>query len=293
MKDHEAIEVDLPSLFHAADRSSLAAQRRYLRLTTAQLLFLAAAAASSIATWRSGQIDYAALIGAVAFVIAGVFRVQNQLTNPGKTWYQGRAAAESVKTLSWRYAVGGDPFSTSLSETEADTTLVERFRDVLQDLDSLAIVDTGEGEEITEWMQSIRRAPLAIRRGTYGQGRIADARAWYASKAQWNSRRARLWGTAMLLFESFGVLQALLKATGVVDVDILGFIATVIAGIAAWIQTKDYQTLSNAYSITARELAAIHALVRHQESEEEWASFVDSAEESISREHTLWRASRS
>ena len=33
-------------------------------------------------------------------------------------------------------------------------------------------------------------------------------------------------------------------------------------------------------------------LIRHQDTEEEWANFVANAEDSISREHTLWRASR-
>ena len=109
MKGHEPIETDYPALYQAADRSSLAAQHRFLRLTIAQLVFLAAAAATTIFTWRSGQINYAALVGAAAFVFAGVMRVQIQVTSPTQTWYQGRAAAASVKTLTWRYACGGDP----------------------------------------------------------------------------------------------------------------------------------------------------------------------------------------
>ena len=214
------------------------------------------------------------------------------MTNPSKSWYQGRAAAESVKTLSWRYTVAGDPFPAELTEAAADKIFVERLRDVLVDMDRLTVTIGGEGEEITEWMRNVRGAPLAERKQDYAQGRIADQRTWYSTKAAWNTRRAQRWGLAMLLFEASAVIQALLKATGIIDVDILGFIATVIAGMFAWVHLKDYDLIANAYSVAARELAAIGALIRHQETEAEWAKFVADAEESISREHTLWRASR-
>jgi len=284
---------EYPSLFQAADRSSLAAQRRYLRLTIAQLVFLAAAAATTMFAWRSGQINYAALAGAVAFVFAGVVRVQIQLTNPTRTWYLGRAAAASVKTLAWRYACGGDPFPVEMSSAAADRLFVDRLHDVVMDLHGLKVIEAGQTDEITNWMRDVRQRPLADRRDIYAQDRIGDQQTWYSGKARWNSRRALRWGTALLLLEAFGVLQALLKATGVVDVNLLGFIATVIAGIAAWTQTKDYDTLASAYAVASQELNAIKTLIVHQETEEDWANFVSNAEESISREHTLWRASRS
>jgi hypothetical protein len=44
--------------------------------------------------------------------------------------------------------------------------------------------------------------------------------------------------------------------------------------------------------MTARELAAVRLLLREGCSEEEWAAFVDTAEGTISREHTLWRSTR-
>ncbi len=96
----------------------------------------------------------------------------------------------------------------------------------------------------------------------------------------------------MLLFEAFGVLQALLKATGVVDVSILGFTATVIAGIAAWIQTKDYNALASSFAVASRELSNINTLLRHQNTEEDWSGFVQEAEASLGREQTQWLASR-
>jgi SMODS and SLOG-associating 2TM effector domain 1 len=44
--------------------------------------------------------------------------------------------------------------------------------------------------------------------------------------------------------------------------------------------------------VASQELSAISGQVDWSASERDWAHFVDQAEEAISREHTLWRASR-
>jgi hypothetical protein len=79
---------------------------------------------------------------------------------------------------------------------------------------------------------------------------------------------------------------------GAVRADLLGIVAAAIAVVAAWMQTKQHETLGRAYSVTAQELAAVRTDWEADRNEDEWAAFVDEAEEAISREHTLWRASR-
>jgi hypothetical protein len=44
--------------------------------------------------------------------------------------------------------------------------------------------------------------------------------------------------------------------------------------------------------VTSQELAAVATAHELATDEKEWASFVAEAEGAISREHTLWRASR-
>lgn len=287
-----ANEVVLPALQRAASRSSQAAQRRYLQLTGAQLVLLALGSLLSVLVWQRGDINVAALLAAVAIVFAGVFRVQARLSQPTRTWYHGRAAAESAKTLAWRYAVGGDPFPVELTEAEADHRFADRLTEILIDLDNHSLEIGEEDEEITGWMRSTRALALGDRRATYSQGRIAQQRSWYRDKAAWNSRRANLLGLITLLFEAVAVIQALAKATGLINVNLIAFIATITAGIVAWMHTRDFHTLASAYTVASRELAAISSLIKHQETEEDWAAFVNNAEDSISREHTLWRASR-
>ena len=60
----------------------------------------------------------------------------------------------------------------------------------------------------------------------------------------------------------------------------------------AWLSLKQHSSLSSAYAIAARELNLVHEQVRTAQTEAEWALRVNDAEEAISREHTMWRASR-
>jgi hypothetical protein len=50
--------------------------------------------------------------------------------------------------------------------------------------------------------------------------------------------------------------------------------------------------LSTASGVTSQELAAVASELEALTDERLWAQFVAEAEEAISREHTLWRASR-
>jgi len=148
------------------------------------------------------------------------------------------------------------------------------------------------GEQITPGMRAHRAADFRRRKEPYRAGRIEDQRDWYARKARWNDQRARGLRITALVLEFIGILAGILTITGLVKVDLLGIVAAAIAAVAAWLQTKQHETLARAYSVTAQELAAVRSDWEADRTEQEWAEFVDEAEEAISREHTLWRASR-
>ena len=57
-------------------------------------------------------------------------------------------------------------------------------------------------------------------------------------------------------------------------------------------EAKQHPNLATAYGIASQELASIATELATLPGEERWAAFVGQAEEAISREHTLWRASR-
>ena len=285
---------DLPALFQSADQSSLQGQRRFLQATRFRLVMLVIAASSSLVAFGEPGSDIVGWGAAAAFALALIAEISILVMRPERVWHEGRSAAESAKTLTWRYAVGGNPFSIEeLDSRQADQLLLFRMKEILRDLKNLELGAALGQEQITDRMRALRSKPLEERRQTYGIGRVEDQRIWYANSAARDEGRARLWMTSMIALEIVGVTLGVLRATGTLRIDLLGIAATMAGAIAAWMQVKQHQTQARAYFIATQELAAIRSELSSQETESEWAAFVDSAEEAISREHVLWRASRS
>jgi hypothetical protein len=286
-------ERDLPMLYQAADANSLEAQRRFLKVTSTELIMIVIAAAAGVVTWKTDSADWAGVIAAAAFAVALVLRIYLLSNRPDRTWYDGRAVAESAKNLAWRYAVGGEPFRIDTNEAEADELLVKRLRELLEGLKGVHLVPpSNEAEQITSGMRELRTKSLDERKQAYVLGRIDDQQGWYSQKARWNNKRANLWSGILTLIEAVGIVAAVFKAIGVLEVDLLGLAAAVAAAGMSWLQAKQYSNLAEAYSVAAQELAAVKARISRQSTEEEWARFVNEAEDAISREHTLWKASR-
>jgi SMODS and SLOG-associating 2TM effector domain 3/SMODS and SLOG-associating 2TM effector domain 1 len=291
-----AAESEFPPLYRAADQNSLAGQRRFLNATRLRLAMLVVAAAFGLVNLRrpGGTVDFAGVGASVAFVVALLAELYLLQARPDRLWYDGRAVAESAKTLTWRYLVGGDPFGLErLSDREADKLLIDRFRQIAGNLTGTHLVPIAEAaDQISPTLRRFRSLPLSERRELYRTQRIGDQQAWYARTARWNERRATQWSLALTTLEALGLAGGLLKATGVLGIDLLGLAGAVVAAGAAWVQAKQHQNLANAYAVASQELAAIRAQVDWASGEKDWAHFVDQAEEAISREHTLWRASR-
>jgi hypothetical protein len=95
-----------------------------------------------------------------------------------------------------------------------------------------------------------------------------------------------------IVLEVAGVIGGALKAFGWISFDLLGVLAAAAGSVMAWIEAKQHRNLATAYGIASQELAAIASELPTLNGEERWAAFVGRAEEAISREHTLWRASR-
>lgn len=286
---------DYPGLYGATDRASQSAQRSFLFVTKARLIALIVAGLAASYSWTTKGTDWFAIVAAASFgltLIGEVYLLSNKLE---ATWYEGRAAAESIKTLTWRYAVGGEPFGLEEeSQAGTDKLFLDRLRQTLYDLRSLEVSPPGNlGGQISNGMRTLRSSALPERIAAYQQGRVDDQQSWYSKNAQWNKAKGTQWSVGLLLIEVFGFMGALARAVGIVRLDLLGIAGTLAAAATAWLQTKQHRTLARAYSVAAHELSTVKSLLNSSEmSESEWARFMNEAEEAISREHTLWRASR-
>jgi hypothetical protein len=284
-------ETDFPAIFQSADRSSLSAQQRFLQATKIRLGGLTLAAVCGAFDVTIGDVNPVVLVGVCFFVVAVGAEIFLLADRPDRAWYEGRAVAESVKTLTWRYAVGGIPFPLGMAD--ADAHLLARFREFVPDLGDLRIDPVIRADhQITPAMRKLRSAEFDVRRRAYDEERIEDQRAWYAKKAQWNSGRAVIWSIVAVAGEMAGIVAGSLRAFEIINFDLFGILAAIAAGAAAWSQAKQYETLEHAYSTASQELAIIRSSVESV-SEEKWATFVDDSEQAISREHTMWRAARS
>lgn len=289
-------EEDLPALYHAANQNSMEAQKRYLGWTAAGLvmLLIAAGAGALNPWWVNEDIeDLWGLVAAAAFSIAMLLRLHLLTDRPERSWYGGRAAAESARTLAWRYSVGGEPFRIDQNPDEVDAMFINRLREILTDLGGTGItLPPDKNEQITQRMRELRVRPLEERKEAYRTGRIEDQRDWYSRKGRWHKVRADRWNLVLMFVEILGLVLAITRAVGAHEIDLLGLAGAVVAVGASWLQTKQHSNLSQAYSVACQELSAIRDLVPSKKTEDTWARFVTEAEDAISREHTLWRASR-
>jgi hypothetical protein len=257
---------------------------------------------------RLGALLVAAFGGALTLTTAADFQIGGGLaflafacalgaelflatTSPLTAWYEGRAAAESAKTLAWRYMVRAEPFE--IDSPDVDAQFLAQTYSLLQDLRSISLEAGVAGEQqISDTMREVRALDFDERRQTYLRDRIADQQRWYSEKARWNDRRARAWVLVSIVLEMAGLVGGALKAFGWINFDLLGFLAAAAGSVTAWIEAKQHRNLATAYGIASQELASIATELATLKSEERWAVFVSQAEEAISREHTLWRASR-
>ncbi|MGW6916144.1 DUF4231 domain-containing protein [Kitasatospora sp. NPDC054939] len=285
----------MPGPFRTADSASLHGQRRTVLLSGWALALLVAAAAAGSAGGRPG-----AWAAAAGYLGAAVLAAVTGRQNPQALWYEGRAAAESVKTLAWKYAVRADahrPPPRALPDAEG----LYRFQleEVLGAFRGGPAVapGAGAGDGITDGMRLLRGQPLAVRREVYLRERIRVQQAWYGRKARACARAGRWTGALCVALPLLGLALALLRALGGPAVDAFGAVSALAAAVTAWTQLRQYRPLAAAYALAADELE----LVRRQltgldlaaaDAEEVWARLARDAEDAVSREHTTWQARR-
>lgn len=282
---------DFPGLFQAADEASMRGQNTYLRALRMRLILSVLAAVCGAVTISFGPTDIAALGTALFFV--GALGVDALVfhSRPDQTWYQGRALAESSKTLTWRYAVGGAPFPLGLPAEKADQLFVDRLAELQGDLGGVPLLPT-RAAVISDRMRALRAAPLAERAAAYLTGRIENQQSWYADKARFHQRRASLYRRLVLLCEIAGVAAALARAISVVRFDLAGIIAATVAALAAWSSARQHTTTAQAYVVATHDLGLAREQLQHRSDEAAWAAGVADTEAAISREHSTWRSSK-
>jgi hypothetical protein len=148
-------ESEFPALYRAADQNSNDGQRRFITATRLRLASLVAAAGFGLFTWRTVSGDVAGIAAAIAFGIALLSEIYLVRVRPDRLWYDGRAAAESAKTLTWRYLVGGTPLGREeASDREAERLLLDRFAQIARELEGISLIPVSGAPDQILWRAS-------------------------------------------------------------------------------------------------------------------------------------------
>ncbi|WLH40198.1 DUF4231 domain-containing protein [Pseudomonas sp. FP2254] len=281
-------ESDFPGIYQAADTLSGNAQAHFFTALVFNLLSLVLAAAVSVVNyphWISAVVQAVLLAGAMAS------SVYLALVRPERLWYSGRAVAESIKTLVWRYVSRAEPFHEA--DDVSKKLLLEKLKQVVKQNKAISdkLITHLKEKQISDMMVQLRSGSFDERRNTYIQHRINDQLAWYEKKATFNKRASSRFFAILVLINAIALLCALIKIANVqyqyFPTDILIAIA---ASLLTWMQAKRFSELSASYALTANEIGIVREQADDLVSDGALSSFVGDAENAFSREHTQWVA---
>ncbi len=285
-------DADLPGLFRAADRAAILGQRRHVRVTVIQLAMLILAVLSGVTT-QVTSLSYLGFVGVAAYIVLVTARVYGRISHQEALWYENRLLAESIRSLAWRFSIGGAPFSRD-DDASAPDDYASRISDILADMKHAPVPDVESGIAlITDPMKRLRSRPLEERRGAYAEHRVMGQLHWYAARSKKDATRSAYLDAWFLVASAAAVFFGLLQAFGVTGVNLLGLFGVLAASIYTWQSQRRYSKQATSYAAAANHLTLVHTRIGKPGTDAEWAQFVDDAEDGIGREHTSWRVSRS
>jgi hypothetical protein len=282
--------IDLPALYASADKTAVAAASKTKRVHAAELVLLLLSAVAGVTSWRVGaaHLDAFAAVGTLTFIGALISALVRNMSHPQADWVLARALAEGIKTAAWRYAVAGVPYR--LDDAEADDAFLRHIDAVLTAGRDLHL-HPHAGEEITSSMRTTRASSLDHRKSVYGACRLDDQVDFYLRRSQEHDAARRRWFWLGAAANVAGIVGGVLRLTGVVDVDLVGVAAAGGSAAVAWSQLHQYRTLAAAYALTAQQLQIARDRLPIVD-DDGWPAYVDSAEDVMVREHSVWLAHR-
>ena len=289
-------EENYPSLYRFANAASLKTQDTYLLLHKVYLGSLVLGSTTSAFTAiGSPTVNTCLYTGLAVVLVVGLLILwAMRARQDEKIWFDGRAVAESVKTATWRFMMRAQPFHEDSSAETLFLADLKEIREARPQLGKhLAAVMNADGSAITDFMKEKRTSSFEDRRSFYANARILDQKTWYAKKARWNVATGTKWFWTIALLQVAIVTLAIVQAaSGGLGINPTPIVTTCAAAMAAWSQMKRHDELAQSYALAAQELEEIETIASKQMSEEEFAQLVEQAENSISREHTMWCARR-
>ncbi|TYS51236.1 DUF4231 domain-containing protein [Bacillus infantis] len=302
MSNNVEIEKEFSSYYKHADDISNKAQKKYIHAFKGTVIPLIVASGVSCITGLISERFYNTLLVLNSFIIVCILisiicSIMVHQSKLQKFWYEGRAVAESLKTMGWKYVNCTAPYENSEDPIPVDERFVADLKSIMENnediLERIKLLDENAPTIITQAMKNFRNLSWQEKKDIYLDQRIKDQRGWYADKAKTNSDEKNKWFSISVLLQILALLAIffIVKNSNITS-DLVGFLSSASTAIVSWIQVKRYQELQQAYSTTAFELDIIYNQGNQIDNARDFLSFVEDAEKAISREHTLWIARR-
>ncbi len=178
-------EIDFPALYRSANDLSLDSQKYFFNALRMHLILLVIAATLSITSISHWSIAVFQLLALLGTLFCSIYLFTKR---PDRYWYAGRAVAESIKTITWRYVCRAEPFQNDdpVARSEFQRKLkaiIDQNKDVSQSLTNYL-----DAPQITDVMTKMRALGLDERKVAYANNRIKDQLSWYAKKAVFNRK---------------------------------------------------------------------------------------------------------
>ena len=281
-------DADFPALYRSTNDFSLKSQKNFfyaLKFHLLTLIFAALLSVIKIQHWSIAAMQLISLLGALGCSIF-LFSIR-----PEKFWYGGRAVAESIKTLTWRYVCRAEPFQAEDEIAGKEfyqkiKAVIEQNKEVCRKLNNYL-----DGVQITEMMRNIRSQPLEKRKEIYRENRINDQHQWYTKKSKFNRIKSNTFFYLLIFINICAILCSILLLVNIAapfwPTDV--FVAMA-AAVLSWMQAKKFSELAASYALASYEIGIIKEESNSSTNDGDFSIFVGDAENAFSREHTQWVA---
>jgi hypothetical protein len=285
--------IHYPSLYQAANSASIKYQKTFTILMGINLAMMITGALLSILKLQFSNTSIVIYVISTIMIVAGlIITLVLKYKKFEDVWYQGRALAESVKTLTWRFISCSEGFEVNKSMDESKKHFLEKieelqtqFKAYTQHYDSKTLLLSN----VSEAMVMLRSKSLDERKKYYSKKRIEDQKNWYSTKAEYNRKKQNFWFIIILISQFLAFCASLFLILNPCSTwNLVGLFTTIASVGVAWNQLKQHQDHKQAYITAAFELQLINEKAGSIKLEDEFSKYVLDSENAISREHTLW-----
>lgn len=282
---------DLPALYTSTDKTASNAKRAHTRyhLWAHILLAIGAVAGAMPAKFAAGPTwlsSAPAAISTIALVSGFVLALHASKDTSSGRWYAARAAAERVKSMTWKYMMLAEPYH----EADADLRFIDHVSGLIDTNSRTGVVAPTTDTQITPRMQEIRGLPPAERSQHYLTNRAEEQQKWYNRRTKEHECALKYLRISTLSANLIAVVVSIFALVYGSGLAYVGILTTMASSSMSWTLLRRDAELSNRYAHASQALAAARSALPDTQTEASLQRLVKRCESIFADEHAEWLA---